>query len=634
MFKLLIWLILVFIIFLSGIYLYSYFLPKISIKSSNKFYIYDNNNELIYKGSESNSWVDVENISPNLKNAIISIEDKNFYNHQGFDYPRIISAMIKNIKNKKVVEGASTISQQYVKNLYLSFDKTWKRKIEEALLTTEIEVHYSKDEILEGYLNTINFGQGNYGIESASLFYFNKKPNDLTIEEACILSSIPKSPAYYNPLSNYNNSIKRAKIVAKQLLKNNYITKKEYNKLFKSKIEIYGKRENNNLTSIMYYQDAVLDELKNLKQIPENLAKSGGLKIYSSLNIKTQENLEKAINNNMKDDKTEVAAVYVDPKTGAVEALVGGKNYNKSQYNRVLKSKRQVGSTIKPFLYYSALENGLTMSSTFKSEKTTFNLDNNKVYSPQNYNNLYGNKKITMAAALAYSDNVYAVKTHLFLGEDALIKTLKQAGLKQNIEYNPSLALGATEINMLDYASCYNSLANGGYKKDLFFIQRVEDLDGNVLYKKKDMEQQVLNYDSVFIINEMMRNTYNKEFVDYNSPTAISIAGRLTKKYAIKTGTTNYDHWVIGYNNRGLLLVWTGEDNNENQTNGYSSITKNIWADTMEETQKNIDNEWYEKPNSIVIVPLNPITGSYKDKKKSLFYFIKGTEPILESKKK
>ena len=505
--------------------MYSYFSPKITIKSNNKFYIYDQNNELIYKGSEKNSWVDIENISPNLRNAIISIEDKDFYKHKGFDYPRILKAIIKNIKNKKVVEGASTISQQYVKNLYLSFDKTWKRKIEEALLTSRIEVHYSKDDILEGYLNTINFGQGNYGIESAANFYFNKKAKDLNIEESCVLASIPKSPTYFNPLSYYDNSIKRAKIVAKQMYQNKFITKKEYKKLFKNEIKIYGKRSSNNLTSIMYYQDAVLNELSTINQIPDSLAKSGGLKIYTELDLNVQQNMEKSINNHMKEDSTEVAAIYINPNTGGIKALVGGKNYNRSQYNRILNSKRQVGSTIKPFLYYSALENGLTMASTFKSEKTTFNLEDNKVYSPKNYNDLYANKKITMAAALAYSDNIFAIKTHLFLGNEALINTLKLAGLKETIEYNPSLALGAKEINMLEYASMYTALASGGFKKDSYIIKKVEDLDGNILYTRSYYEKPVFNYESVFIINEMMRNTYNKEYIDYNSPTAMSISG-------------------------------------------------------------------------------------------------------------
>ena len=177
----------------------------------------------------------------------------------------------------------------------------------------------------------------------------------------------------------------------------------------------------------------------------------------------------------------------------------------------------------------------------------------------------------------------------------------------------------------------YTALASGGFKKDSYIIKKVEDLDGNILYTRSYYEKPVFNYESVFIINEMMRNTYNKEYIDYNSPTAMSISGRLTKKYAIKTGTTNYDHWVIGYNPNGLLLVWTGNDKNEIKTAGYSNITKNIWADTMEESQKNMDESWYEKPNNVIAVPLNPITGEITDKKKTIFYFIKGTEPKYDN---
>lgn len=567
-------------------------------------------------------------------NAIVSVEDKNFYKHQGFDYLRIARAFLKNIKKRQVLEGASTISQQFVKNLYLSFDKTWKRKKEEALLTLELEVHYSKDEILEGYLNTINFGQGNYGVEDAANYYFNKSSKELTLEEACILAGIPKNPSNYNPVSNYERSIKRAKVVAYTMYKNKYITKNKYKSLFKNKIEIYGKREKNNLQTLMYYQDAVLDELKKIKTIPNSVIDSGGLKIYTALDLTIQTNLENAILNNMRDDDTQVAALYVDPSSGAVNALVGGKDYSQSQYNRAIKSSRQVGSTIKPFLYYCALANGLTMSSTFTSEKTIFNVTDNKEYSPENYNEIYANKGITMAAALAYSDNIYAVKTHLFLGEEALVNTMKTFGLKKELKPIPSLALGTIEINMLDYAKAYTTLASGGYDRNIHLIEKVEDSNGKVIYERKDKDILLLNYNYVYIVNEMMKNTYNPQFIDYTSPTAISIKGRLTKDYSIKTGTTENDHWIAGYNPQALLMIWTGCDESKENDSGYSKITKNIWADTMEESLKNIDTTWYSTPQNVIAIPLNPVTGELGTKKNALFYFVKGTEPVFGDTKK
>ena len=390
-----------FILIIIGLYTYAYLSPKLDLKTSGSLYLYDNEGNLVYQGSRSNEWVNIEDISDYLINATIAIEDKNFYKHNGFDYLRIAKAMYLNIKNGAIVQGASTISQQYIKNLYLDFGKSWDRKIEEAFLTLELEVHYEKDEILEGYLNTINYGQGNLGIVNASSYYFNKKPSELTLEESIMLAGISKNPSKYNPVSNYDECIKRAKIVANAMLKNDYIDSKTYNSLFKNKIEIYGQNKTNNLQMLMYYQDAVLDELSNIKEIPSSLIDSGGLKIYTTLDMDLQANLEKNILENKVDDEIQIASVVVNPNTGAIRALTGGMNYATSQYNRAISSKRQVGSTMKPFLYYAALENNMTMSSTFSSEPTTFNLSNGKTYSRSSGSDIYGNKEITVAAGLA-----------------------------------------------------------------------------------------------------------------------------------------------------------------------------------------------------------------------------------------
>ena len=252
------------LVVLIGIYVYAFFSPKLELKNMGKVFIYDHEENLIYQGSGSNDWISINDISENLKNAVISVEDKNFYQHFGFDFLRIGKALISNIKNN-TRQGASTISQQYIKNMFLTFDQTWSRKIEEAFLTIELEVHYSKDSILEGYLNTINYGEGNYGIEDASKYYFNKSSKDLTLEEAIMLAGIPKNPSNYNPVSDYEACIERAWIVADSMLKNGYITQEEYDGLFQSEIPIYGKRTENNSQMILYYQDAVLQELEGIK---------------------------------------------------------------------------------------------------------------------------------------------------------------------------------------------------------------------------------------------------------------------------------------------------------------------------------------------------------------------------------
>lgn len=618
-----------FVVLLIGLYTYAYLSPKLDLKTSGSLYLYDNKNDLVYQGSRSNEWANLEDISDNLKNAVIAVEDKNFYNHHGFDYLRIAKAMLTNIKKKSIVQGASTISQQYIKNLYLDFDKTWKRKAEEAMLTLELEVHYDKDDILEGYLNTINYGQGNMGIVNASSYYFNKKPSELTLEEAIILAGIPKNPAGYNPVSNYEASLKRAWVVAKSMLNNGYIDEDTYNNLFKEKLEIFGQTKNNNLQMIMYYQEAVLNELSNIKKIPASLINAGGLKIYTTLDLKEQTSLENNILSNKVDDELQVASVIVDPKTGAVKALTGGMNYAKSQYNRALKSKRQVGSTMKPFLYYAALENNMTMSSSFRSEETTFNLASGKTYAPQNAGNIYASKEITMAAALALSDNIYAVKTNLFLGVDKMIDVAKRTGINANLDEVASLPLGTSEINILDYASGYTTFASGGYQKELYFIEKIEDIDGNVLYEHEDLNRLVINPNYTYILNEMMTSTTNDAYVDYTTPTALNIASTLTHKYALKTGSTNTDYWIVGYNPDRLMMMWMGYDNNKEVNGNVRNNAKKIWALTIEESLNSINTTWYETPKNVIAIPLDAVTGktTNNQNKVALYYYVKGTEP-------
>ena len=626
--RLFLFLILSGIILVAGIYVYAFFSPKLEIKNAGKVFIYDYEENLIYQGSGSNDWISLEDISPNLINAVISVEDKNFYKHQGFDIPRIVKALFSNIQNNTRI-GASTISQQYIKNLFLTFDQTWARKIEEAFLTVELEVHYSKDEILEGYLNTINYGEGNYGIEDASQYYFNKSSKDLTLEEAIMLAGIPKNPSNYNPVSDYDACIERAWTVALTMVNNGYITQEQYDSLFQEEIPIYGKRTQNNSQTILYYQDAVLQELASIKTIPTSLIESGGLKIYTTFDMNAQTKMEENVLKYMgNQEELQVASVMVDPNTGGVLALTGGFNYAKSQYNRATQSKRQVGSTMKPFLYYAALENGLVSSSTFKSEKTTFYFSNDQSYSPSNYNDIYANEDITMAAAIAFSDNIYAVKTHLFLGTDTLVDAAHLAGIEEELIGNPSLALGTTELNMIDFASGYTTFASGGDKKDLYFIERVEDLDGNELYEHKVKHDYVLNSNNVYILNEMLTTTTNSAFTDYTTPTALSLASKMSRKYALKTGTTDTDSWVAGYNPELLMMVWVGNDEAKPIDSTASYYSKNIWLDTMESYLEDHENIWYEKPQNVIGLIRNGITGEedIEGNNNTVFYYVKGTE--------
>lgn len=612
--------------------IYSFITPKININSANSFYIYDKNDNLVFRGSENEEWVKLDDISPYVINATISVEDKNFYKHNGFDYLRIAKALLEDIKARSIVQGASTITQQYAKNLFLDFNQSWRRKWKEMWLTYDLEYHYSKDEILEGYLNTINYGDGIYGIGNAAKYYFNKDVGDLSLAEASILAGIPNSPSYYSPISNYDTSKERQLVVLNRMEKNNYISDIEKKKAYDEELVLYGKTNSLNLNTLLYYKDAVNDELLSIDSIPNSYLETGGLKIYTNLDVNAQKILEEETIKGNNIENSESAKIMMIPDSGEIIALTGGTSYNNSQYNRAIYSVRQPGSAIKPFLYYLALDNGFTASSTFSSDVTTFHFGDGNSYTVKNSGNIYAKKEISLAAAIAYSDNIYAVKTNLFLGEENFYNFLKNIGTYSNINATPSLALGAYEFNMVELTSLYAILANGGKKVKPHFINRVEDLNGNVLYQFKYDEKQLLNSDLTFIISELLTGTYDGNLIDYTYPTCINMLSNLTNKMAIKSGSTDTDAWVVGYNKDIVLTSWSGYDDNSNIPTEIVTNNKKVWNGIIEAYFKDKNTSWYDIPNNVVGVLVDPISGKIAtndSKNKKILYYIKGTEPSL-----
>ena len=320
-----------------GLYIYCLITPKIQISRNQSYYLYDNENEQIFNNY---SWVSLDDISPYLIDATLSTEDKHFYYHIGFDYLRIGKAIIKNISSRSLSEGASTITQQYARNLYLNYEKTWKRKIDEAVLAFELETHYTKDEILEGYLNTINYG-GIFGIENAAKYYFNKSSKDLDLAEAAMLAGIPQSPSNYSPLYDKELAKKRQRTVLILMKNNDKINDNDVEEAYGEELTYVGNKDNNITSGLLYFKDAVLDELKNIPSIPESLLTTGGIKIYTTLDTEAQMQLEKAIDEkNM--GEMQIASIMMNPDNGEVLALVGGTDYNITHYNRATSSKMQV----------------------------------------------------------------------------------------------------------------------------------------------------------------------------------------------------------------------------------------------------------------------------------------------------
>lgn len=616
-------------LFLCG-YGYSKLSNKLEIKSANNISMYDNTNEAFFQGNGTSKWVNLNDISKNVINATISTEDKKFYKHFGFDFLRIAKASFVNIKNRKTMQGASTISQQYVKNLFLDFNKTWERKWNEMWLTLNVEMHYSKDEILEGYLNTINYGHGMYGIEKAANYYFNKSSKDLSLAEATMLVGIPKSPSNFSPLVNPTLAKKRQTIILEGMVKNGYITEEEKENAINEELSFYGKESQDSLSSVMYYKDAVIKELENIKSIPTSFLDTGGLKVYTTLDLNAQRSLEDSVSKNLNGKSLQTAAITMNPENGEILGLIGGIDYSKSGFNRATNSIRQVGSTMKTFLYYAALENGFTPSTAFTSEQTTFTFSNKQSYSPKNANEVYGNIPISLATAISYSDNIYAVKTHMFLGEDTLVNMAKRLGITAKLSANPSLPLGTNEINIIEMTSAYATFANEGYKVTPHLIKKVEDQNSNVLYEYKEEREMILNSSLTYILNELLTTTYDKSFIDYNYPTILSLAAKMNRKYAVKSGTTATDLWTIGYTPQAITSVWVGYDENKEISSKEYQCAKNIWIDTMEAYLKDKEKAWYTKPNNVVGYLVDPISGkpaNEESKHKKILYYLKGTEP-------
>ncbi len=582
-----------------------YEIPKIETVE-----LYDNNNVkyLSYSNGKKKSYVKLDNISKYVIDAFISIEDKRFFDHSGLDFIRICKAAMVDIIKGEAAEGASTITQQYARNLFLTMDKTWKRKLSEMMIALNIESNYTKTEILEGYLNSIYFDHGIYGIEDAAIYYFAKSAKELTLLEAVSLTAIPKGPTIYSPINNPNNNKERRELILSEMYQDGFITITEYESALTEELKITGFNPDTKSTSAPYFQDVVLSELATIPGL-ENISYQG-LKVYTTLDSDLNNLINEKIALRIEND-LQTSIVVLKPDTSEVLSIIGGTNYEESSFNRATKSKRQPGSTVKPFLYLTALENGFNVSTTFKSEKTTFYINGTK-YSPGNYGNSYPNQDISMAYALATSDNIYAVKTHLFLGTDKLKNTLEAFGISGNIPNIPSLCLGTYEVTNYEWAAAFQSLANEGKQIKPYVISKITTFDGELVYERKTTKATLADKTDVYLLNEMMRNIFDSRIIFNTRPTGVSIASRLTHKYAAKSGSTDTDNWMIGYNPEILVSVWTGYDDNRIITKKQDMvIAKYLWADIVEGYLKDKNTTWYQTPDDVISVSLDPITGFY-----------------------
>lgn len=579
-------------------------------------------------------WVPIEDISQDLVDATVSIEDKSFFEHNGFDYKRIAGAALADLKAMDKVQGASTITQQYGRNLFLEHDKTWKRKILEAFYAIRLEMNYSKEQILEGYLNTIYYGHGAYGVQAASQYYFGKDAKELTLAESSMLAGIPKGPGIYSPFASLEKAKARQEIILNSLVKNGFATKKEVKTALNEKLILVGKYPNLAVQAAPYFQDAVKNALKNQLNLDDRTITLGGLKVFTTLDLKQQAAAENQVAESIANSsEIQVGLVALNPKNGHVKALVGGRDYTKSPFNRAIQAVRQPGSTIKPLLYYAALEQGFTPSTSMRSELTTFKFDDGQAdYTPHNYNNKYADGDITMAQALAVSDNVFAVKTHLFLGEETLLETAKKFGISTTMKKVPSLALGTSGVRVIEMANAYSMFANGGKKVSPTFITRVEDQNGDVIYESDDEGLPILKPAEAFVMTHMLTGIFDSKLNGYASVTGSTIINDITRPYAGKSGSTETDSWMVGFTPQLVTAVWTGYDKGVpiNLT-AEKTYAKNIWVNFMENALKGKAIKGFKPPKEGVKgVYVNPENGKIASKDcpvKRFTYFTTDTVP-------
>jgi len=569
----------------------------------------DGNEIMSLSGAVNRVYLKSDQIPDMVKNAFVAAEDVRFYLHRGIDVKRIMGALVSNIRSLGVKEGASTITQQLIKLTHLSGEKTIKRKTNEAYLALKLERKLDKDEILTCYINTVYFGEGAYGIESAARTYFSKSAGELDLSEAAMLAGILKAPSSYNPNVNYEKAVERRNYVLETMFKEGMITIDEKNDAKQKEISLNMKKEKEKYG---WYRDYVISEAERILEIQADELMSGGYTIETCLDTERQKRAEALFEDDTlfpldADDGTKVQAAFtcVDARTGGIQAIVGGRGYEvKRGLNRASDSRRQPGSVIKPISVYAAAVDALGLSPTYilDDSKRTFEGG----YSPKNAGDKY-NGLVTMREALSRSMNVASVSLLEFTGIKRTREYLNKFGIQiSDDDIGLSLALGSITngVTPLEIANAYASLANGGMKTEPHAINRILDRNGKVVYSYSAPAKRVISQESAYIMTDMLKTA-----AESGSARAFS---KLNKPIAAKTGTVsinedrNRDIWTAAYTDTVSACVWMGFDKTDERHSmsasaSGSSFTAQFLTEFFEaETAKD-----FRKPEGIITVKID-----------------------------
>ncbi|MEP6910461.1 MAG: PBP1A family penicillin-binding protein [Actinomycetota bacterium] len=535
-------------------------IPELDPAHQQKFehdgYMYDRNGQLltVLRGHESRVLLTSDQIAPIMKQAIVAIEDKRFYDHRGVDMRAIGRAFWADIQNKGVVQGGSTITQQFIKNAYVKDNRSIARKLKEAALAWQLEQRKKKDWILTAYLNTIYFGNGAYGIEQAAMTYFQEHAGDLTLPQAALLAGIPRDPTQYDPVTNPKAATKRRRVVLEQMLAQGVIAADEYHQARSAalpaanEVRLPGTGERQG----QYFVNYVKDQLIKDGQYGTARVFGGGLRVYTTLDLKLQLKARAAIAKILTDPKgPQAALVAIDNRDGSVLAMVGGSNYRESQFNLAVQGERQPGSAFKPFVLAAALEQGISPATHFESHQVVIPLGD-RLWQVNNYEGSYlGN--IDLQTATIHSDNsVYAQLTQL-VGPQNVAKIARDAGIRSKLNSYFAIGLGAEAANPLEMARAFSTFANGGNRIDGSIMGNVPRAIVKIGKRKNEpVQHRVLSPTKDAILNSILQKVVTE---------GTGMRARLSDRPAAgKTGTTeNYgDAWFVGYVPQLTVAVWVG----------------------------------------------------------------------------
>ncbi len=574
-----------------------------------------------------------------LKQALIATEDRNFYKHSGIDLKGILRAIIKDVQERKFAQGASTITQQLAKTLFLTSEKSLARKLKEAILAFQLERRYTKNEILKLYLNQVYFGSGAYGIASAAKIFFGKPVKDLTIAQCALIAGMPKSPSRYSPLVNRNLALKRRDTVLRQMAATQIITEKEYKTAIDEPITLSVQKTNT--LKAPYFVDFVKNSLEDA--IGSSGIYKRGLTVYTTLSLELQDTAEQAVGarlpelearmkrNGIKQPYPQCALVSIDVSSGGILAMTGGRDFSKSPYNRAVSALRQPGSAFKPIVYAYAIERGFPQNMMVLDAPVAFQTGGNgESWRPENFSKTYKGE-MTLRSALAYSENIPAVRLIEMLGPASVAQFAHKFGIQSRLHPYFSLALGSSEVTLLELTSSYAAFANMGSNIKPYGVIEIHDHKGRIIWRAKPQKTMAMSRIGAAIITNMLQGVV-KEGTGRNAQV-------IKRPIAGKTGTTNdfKDALFVGYSPSIATGVWVGMDAyktlGKGETGARAALP--VWIDFMKKAVSSRPLLYFDIPDGVIQVPIDPASGvqvSEDTPGAAIALFKKGTEPEIYNK--